>query len=165
MPLCAFLCVLQGDTANSIGWPGCGCPGWCLQTHLGWISACVHESLGFFFFFFLEVVGAFRCSQIGRGSSVKAGKWAAGEAVVEAELWSQRVLIVNTNREERRGGDVCIGGNSSSPSGDTVKVAMLQVSQSQCQSVSGGKYTKKSNKSKKNEFQNGVPSADYITGL
>lgn len=85
--------------------------------------------------------------------------------MVEAELWSQRVLIVNTNREERREGDVCIGGNSSSPSGDTVKVAILQVSQSQCQSVSGGKYTKKSNKSKKNEFQNGVPSADYITGL
>lgn len=63
--------------------------------------------------------------------------------MVDAELWSQRVLIVNTNREERRGGDVCIGRNSSSPSGDTVKVAMLQVSQSKCQSDSGGKIYKK----------------------
>lgn len=38
---------------------------------------------------FLEVVAAFKYSQIRKGSSAKAGKWAAGEAVVEARLWSE----------------------------------------------------------------------------
>lgn len=42
---------------------------------------------------FLEVVGAFRCSQIRRGSLAKAGKWVAGEAVVKANLWSQQKSI------------------------------------------------------------------------
>lgn len=112
MPLC--VCVFQGDTVCSIGWPHSGqlwnLVNWAMnvqfmgekkkrnrhgvfvlvqfRTHLGKLHVC-----GFW-----EVVSAFRCRQIKRGSLVRAGKWAAGEAVVKVNLRS--LLIANTNREE-----------------------------------------------------------------
>lgn len=57
-------------------------------------------------------------------------------------------------------------GNSSYLSGDTVKVAMPQSQAVKMEKCRQRKvYNKKSNTSKKSEFQNGVPSADYIIGL